>query len=106
MESLQELREQLDEIEREFEICKNDEEFIKEYKFYLKNYIGRPTPLYYAKNLSEHCKGAKIYLKREDLNHTGAHKINNAIGQVLIAKRMNKTHIIAETGAGNLCGNS
>lgn len=96
----QELVKKLNEIEREFEKCKNDEEFIKEYKFYLKNYIGRPTPLYYAKNLSEYCKGAKIYLKREDLNHTGAHKINNAIGQVLIAKRMNKTHIIAETGAG------
>lgn len=96
----QELVEKLNEIASEFEKCKNDEEFIKEYKFYLKNYIGRPTPLYYAKNLSEYCKGAKIYLKREDLNHTGAHKINNAIGQVLIAKRMNKTHIIAETGAG------
>jgi len=96
----QELKEKLDEIAKEFENCKNDEEFINEYKFYLKNYVGRPTPLYYAKNLTEYCKGAKIYLKREDLNHTGAHKINNALGQVLLAKRMNKTHIIAETGAG------
>ena len=66
----------------------------------LKNYVGRQTPLYYAKRLTHHCGGARIYLKREDLNHTGAHKINNAIGQILLAKRMGKTHIIAETGAG------
>ena len=96
----QELKEKLNEIEREFTKAKNDEKFAKEYLYYLKQYVGRPTPLYYAENLSKYADGAKIYLKREDLNHTGAHKINNAIGQVLLAKRMNKTHIIAETGAG------
>ena len=96
----QELKEKLNEIEVEFLKAKEDENFIKEYLYYLKNYVGRPSPLYLAKNLSEYAGGAKIYLKREDLNHTGAHKINNAIGQVLLAKRMGKTHIIAETGAG------
>lgn len=96
----QELKEKLNEVEREFTKAKNDEKFVKEYLYYLKQYVGRPTPLYYAENLSKYAGGAKIYLKREDLNHTGAHKINNAIGQVLLAKRMNKTHIIAETGAG------
>lgn len=96
----QELIEKLNEISDEFEKCKKDENFVNEYMYYLKNYVGRPTALYYAENLSKYCEGAKIYLKREDLNHTGAHKINNAIGQVLVAKRMNKTHIIAETGAG------
>lgn len=96
----QELKEKLNEIEKEFTKAKNDEKFVKEYLYYLKQYVGRPTPLYYAENLSKYAGGAKIYLKREDLNHTGAHKINNAIGQVLLAKRMNKTHIIAETGAG------
>lgn len=96
----QELKEKLNEIEKEFTKAKNDEKFEKEYLYYLKQYVGRPTPLYYAENLSKYAGGAKIYLKREDLNHTGAHKINNALGQVLLAKRMNKTHIIAETGAG------
>ena len=96
----QELKEKLLEVEKEFKKLKKDKEFIKEYKYYLKQYVGRPSPLYYAENLTKYAKGAKIYLKREDLNHTGAHKINNAIGQVLIAKRMGKTHIIAETGAG------
>lgn len=96
----QELKEKLNEIEKEFTKAKNDEKFIKEYLYYLKQYVGRPTPLYYAENLSKYAGGAKIYLKREDLNHTGAHKINNALGQALLAKRMNKTHIIAETGAG------
>ena len=94
------LKFKLNEIEKEFYEAINDESFIKEYKYYLKQYVGRPTPLYFAKNLTGYAKGAKIYLKREDLNHTGAHKINNALGQILIAKRMNKTHIIAETGAG------
>lgn len=94
------LRERLNEIEREFKDAKKDKNFRKEYLYYLKQYVGRPTPLYFAKNLTEYADGAKIYLKREDLNHTGAHKINNAIGQILLAKRMNKTHIIAETGAG------
>ena len=96
----QELKEKLGEIEVEFKKAIKDKEFIKEYKYYLKQYVGRPSPLYYAKNLSEYAGGCKIYLKREDLNHTGAHKINNAIGQVLLARRMGKTHIIAETGAG------
>lgn len=96
----QELKEKLNEIEREFTKAKNDEKFVKEYLYYLKQYVGRPTPLYYAENLSKYAGGAKIYLKREDLNHTGAHKINNSLGQALLAKRMNKTHIIVETGAG------
>ena len=96
----QELKEKLNEIEKEFTKAKNDEKFVKEYLYYLKQYVGRPTPLYYAENLSKYAGGAKIYLKREDLNHTGAHKINNALGQALLAKRMKKTHIIAETGAG------
>lgn len=96
----QELKEKLNEIEREFTKAKNDEKFVKEYLYYLKQYVGRPTPLYYAENLSKYAGGAKIYLKREELNHTGAHKINNSLGQALLAKRMNKTHIIAETGAG------
>jgi tryptophan synthase beta chain len=77
----------------------NDDDFKREYAELLRNYVGRPSPLYYARRLSERY-GAKIYLKREDLNHTGAHKINNAIGQVLLAKRMGKTRILAETGAG------
>lgn len=96
----QELKGKLNEIEKEFEKAKNDKSFNKEYYYYLKQYVGRPSPLYFAKNLTEYAGGAKIYLKREDLNHTGAHKINNAIGQILLAKRMGKTHIIAETGAG------
>ena len=97
----QELKEKLNEIEEEFEKAKNDDKFKKEYLYYLNQYVGRPSPLYFAKNLSDYSKGAKIYLKREDLNHTGSHKINNALGQILLAKRMNKTHIIAETGAGS-----
>ena len=96
----QQLKQKLDEIKKEFDKATKDNEFINEYNYYLKQYIGRPSPLYLAKNLTDYAKGAKIYLKREDLNHTGAHKINNAIGQALIAKRMNKKHIIAETGAG------
>ena len=96
----QELKVRLEEIEREFCKAKEDKEFNNEFLYYLKQYVGRPTPLYFAKNLTKYAGGAKIYLKREDLNHTGSHKINNAIGQVLLAKRMNKTHIIAETGAG------
>jgi len=96
----QELKEKLNEIEKEFLKIKDDKSFLTEYEYYLKQYVGRPSPLYYAENLSKYVGGAKIFLKREDLNHTGAHKINNAIGQVLLAKRMGKTHIIAETGAG------
>ena len=96
----QELKESLNEITKEFEKAIKDENFKKEYLYYLKHYVGRPTPLYLAKNLTKYAGGSKIFLKREDLNHTGAHKINNAIGQILLAKRMRKTHIIAETGAG------
>lgn len=96
----QELKTRLNEITEEFIKAKNDNEFNDEYFYYLKQYVGRPTPLYYAENFSKYCGDAKIYLKREDLNHTGAHKINNALGQILLAKRMGKKHIIAETGAG------
>lgn len=90
----------LKEIEREYLRAKNNPEFQKEYADLLKNYVGRPSPLYFAKNLSEKLGGAKIYFKREDLNHTGAHKINHCIGEVLLAKRMGKKKVLAETGAG------
>lgn len=83
-----------------YEAAKKDPEFQETLDYYLKQYVGRETPLYFAENLTKHLNGAKIYLKREDLNHTGAHKINNAIGQVLLAKRMGKNKIVAETGAG------
>ena len=96
-----ELRIRLNELQNAFDNAKQDNEFQKELDYYLKDYVGRPSPLYFAKNLTDYAGGAKIYLKREDLNHTGAHKINNAIGQILLAKRMNKKHIIAETGAGS-----
>ncbi|WP_073341296.1 tryptophan synthase subunit beta [Caldanaerobius fijiensis] len=88
------------ELEREYNAAKNDEKFMEEYRYYLREYSGRPTPLYYAENLTASLGGAKIYLKREDLNHTGAHKINNVLGQILLAKRMGKKRVIAETGAG------
>jgi len=88
------------ELEESYLRNKNDKEFQAELAELLKSYAGRPSLLYYAKNLSEHAGGAKIYLKREDMNHTGSHKINNVLGQVLLAKRMGKTRIIAETGAG------
>ena len=90
----------LEELDYEYTKSKNDENFQTQLDWYLKNYAGRETPMYFARNLSEHCGGARIYLKREDLAHTGAHKINNAIGQALLAKRMGKKRIIAETGAG------
>lgn len=90
----------LNELEREYEKAKNDKTFWDDYKYYLNYYTGRPSPLYFAENMTKDLGGAKIYLKREDLNHTGAHKINNAIGQVLLAKRMGKKKVIAETGAG------
>ena len=96
----QDVKKVLDEIGDAFKEAKKDKKFVEEYLYYLKEYIGRPTPLYYAKRLSEYGGGAKIYLKREDLNHTGAHKINNALGQILLARRMGKKHIICETGAG------
>ncbi len=88
------------ELEEAYNKYKDDPEFIEEVRYLLKQYSGRPTPLYYAERLSNHFGGAKIYLKREDLNHTGAHKINNTIGQAVLAKRMGKKKVIAETGAG------
>jgi tryptophan synthase beta chain len=87
-------------LERHYTAAKSDPAFKAEMDYLLKDYVGRPSPLYYAERLTEHCGGAKIYLKREELNHTGAHKINNCIGQILLAKRMGKKRIIAETGAG------
>jgi len=90
----------LDELTEAYMDAKDDSEFRRELDYYLKHFAGRPTELYYAKNLSEHIGGARIYLKREDLLHGGAHKINNTIGQALLAKRMGKKRIIAETGAG------
>lgn len=89
----------LKELDQAFEEAIKDEAFVKQYHYYLKDYVGRETPLYLAERLSEKY-GTKMYLKREDLNHTGAHKINNVIGQILLAKRMGKTKVIAETGAG------
>ena len=92
--------EALNQLEEAFLKYKDDEEFKKEYNYYLKQYVGRENPLYFAERLTNYAKGCKIYLKREDLNHTGAHKINNALGQILLAKRMGKKKVIAETGAG------
>lgn len=90
----------LQELETEYEKAINDKSFMDEFHYYLKDYAGRESSLYYAENMTKEIGGAKIYLKREDLNHTGAHKINNALGQALLAKRMGKKKIIAETGAG------
>ena len=90
----------LDELLESYEKIKSDKSFIKEFSTLLEHFVGRPTPLYFAENLTKYFNGPKIYLKREDLSHTGAHKINNAIGQALLAKKMGKTRIIAETGAG------
>lgn len=88
------------ELEAEYKSAQYDEAFQQELNYYLKDYVGRESPLYYAERLSEKAGGAKIYLKREDLNHTGAHKINNTIGQALLTKRMGKKKVVAETGAG------
>ena len=88
------------ELEKAYEHYKKDADFIREYEDLLKNYVGRPSILYYAEHMTEDLGGAKIYLKREDLNHTGSHKLNNALGQALLAKKMGKTRLIAETGAG------
>ena len=88
------------ELEQAYKDAKNDPEFQKELDYYLKYYVGRPSPLYFAERMTEELGGAKIYFKRDELNHTGAHKINNCIGQILLAMRMGKTRIIAETGAG------
>jgi len=90
----------LQELEEEYFRAQHDPEFARELSYYLTEFVGRPSPLYFAERLTRELGGAKIYLKREDLNHTGAHKINNALGQILLAKRMGKTRIIAETGAG------
>lgn len=90
----------LDQLEETFETYRKDQEFIAEYQGYLKDYAGRETPLYFAESLTKELGGAKIYLKREDLNHLGSHKLNNVLGQILLAKRMGKTRVIAETGAG------
>ena len=90
----------LQQLEQVYEEAKNDPQFKKDLDYYLKHYVGRPTSLYFAQRLTEHLGGAKIYLKREDLTHTGAHKINNTIGSVLLAQRMGKKRVIAETGAG------
>jgi tryptophan synthase beta chain len=88
------------EVERAYDAARRDPEFGRAIAYYFEHYVGRPSPLYLAQRLTEQCGGAKIYLKREDLNHTGAHKINNTIGQILLAQRMGKRRIIAETGAG------
>jgi len=90
----------LEELRTQYDSMRKDPAFVAEFEYELKHYVGRPSPVYHAKRLSEHCGGAQIWLKREDLNHTGAHKINNTIGQVLLARRMGKKRIIAETGAG------
>ena len=94
------LIEALDQLKAEYEHYRNDPVFRAEFEYELKHYVGRPSPVYHAKRWSEHFGGAQVYLKREDLNHTGAHKINNTVGQALLAKRMGKPRVIAETGAG------
>src|SRR2546425_2782551 len=90
----------LDELKRAYEACRKDPEFVAEFEYELKHYVGRPSPVYHAKRWSQMLGGAQIYIKREDLNHTGAHEINNTIGQALLARRMGKPRVIAETGAG------
>ncbi|MDH3287803.1 MAG: tryptophan synthase subunit beta [Betaproteobacteria bacterium] len=94
------LIEALDQLEAAYARYQNDSQFLAEFAYELKHYVGRPSPVYHARRWSEHFGGAQVYLKREDLNHTGAHKINNVIGQALLARRMGKPRIIAETGAG------
>ena len=88
------------ELEQAYKEAMSDPTFQEEIDYYLKHYVGRPSPLYFAERLTKHCGGARIYLKREDLNHTGAHKVNNTVGQALLARRMGKKKVIAETGAG------
>ncbi len=90
----------LDELRTQYERMRNDAGFVAEFEYELKHYVGRPSPVYHARRLSQHAGGAQIWLKREDLNHTGAHKINNTIGQALLARHMGKKRVIAETGAG------
>ncbi len=88
------------EVEKKYNEIKKDKTFIKEFEYYLENFVGRPSPLFFAERITKDLKGPKIYFKRDELNHTGAHKINNCLGQILLAKRMGKKRIIAETGAG------
>jgi tryptophan synthase beta chain len=90
----------LDELLAAYEAARKDPEFEREFRYELKHYVGRPSPVYFAKRITEKCGGARIYIKREDLNHTGAHKVNNTIGQAMLARRMGKKRVIAETGAG------
>ncbi len=94
------LRAALDELTRAYDECRKDPEFLKELAYELEHFVGRPSPVYHARRLSDELGGAQIYLKREDLNHTGAHKVNNTMGQALVARRMGKPRVIAETGAG------
>ena len=88
------------EVEKEYNNIKDDTSFKKEFDYYLKKFVGRPSPLFFAERITKDLKGPKIYFKRDELNHTGAHKINNCMGQILLAKKMGKKRIIAETGAG------
>ena len=90
----------IEEVEKEYNNIKDNKKFLDEFEYYLKNYIGRPSPLFFAERITKNLKGPKIYFKRDELNHTGAHKINNCMGQILLAKKMGKKRIIAETGAG------
>jgi len=90
----------LEELRDAYARCRNDPEFVAAFRYELKHYVGRPSPVYHARRWSQRLGGAQIYLKREDLNHTGAHKINNTVGQALLARRMGKRRVIAETGAG------
>ena len=90
----------IEEVEKEYNRTKEDKKFLNELDYYLKNYVGRPSPLFFAERITKNLKGPKIYFKRDELNHTGAHKINNCMGQILLAKKMGKKRIIAETGAG------
>ena len=94
------LSQAIDELLEAYQSARKDPAFDAEFRYELKHYVGRPSPIYHAKRLSDQCRGAQIYIKREDLNHTGAHKINNTIGQALLARRMGKPRVIAETGAG------
>src|SRR5205085_850622 len=94
------LSQALDELREAYAVARKDAQFEAEFRYELKHYVGRPSPIYHARRLSAQCGGAQIYIKREDLNHTGAHKINNTIGQALLARRMAKRRVIAETGAG------
>src|SRR5260370_41677304 len=90
----------LDDLRRAYEACRKDPDFVAEFEYELKHYVGRPSPVYHARRWSQRLGGGQIYIKREDLNHTGAHKINNTIGQELLSPRMGKPRVIAETGAG------